>query len=168
MESSCELTRMLSCVNVWLPKVFRKGFCAVLCPPPHIRESCCPCMAGGVNDHSCCCCTSCMSFFFCFFWHMNPLHWRNTLWNWSISLTANYTPTGTISLWSIIPSGFILMFIYIYIVFICYPDRVYIQPDRDYFHTIYYPDRVYSSRSVRKWVCRDRTKTKARMLGDQL
>ena len=29
--------------------------------------------------------------FFCFFWHMNPLHWRNTLWNWSISLTANRT-----------------------------------------------------------------------------
>ena len=29
------------------------------------------------------------------------------------------------------------------------PTGFYIQPDRDYFHTIYYPDRVYSS--VWKW-----------------
>ena len=165
MESSCELTRMLSCVNVWLPKVFRKGFCAVLCPPPPHSWKLLS-MAGGVERSQLLLLYELYVFFlfFCFFWHMNPLHWTNTLWNWSISLTANYTPTGTISLWSIIPSGFILMFLYI--VFICYPDRVYIQPDRDYFHTIYYPDRVYSS--VRKWVCRDRTKTKARMLGDQL
>ena len=151
------------CKRVVTQSVQERFLCCTLPPPPPHSWKLLS-MAGGVNDHSCCCCTSCMSFFFCFFWHMNPLHWRNTLWNWSISLTANYTPTGTISLWSIIPSGFILMFLYI--VFICYPDRVYIQPDRDYFHTIYYPDRVYSS--VRKWVCRDRTKTKARMLGDQL
>ena len=64
-------------------------------------------------------------FFFCFFWHMNPLHWRNTLWNWSISLTANYTPTGTISLWSIIPSGFILMFLYIVFYLLSRPGFTY-------------------------------------------
>jgi len=115
---------------------------------------------GGGNDH--CCCTSCISFF-CFFWHMNPLHWRNTLWNWSISMTANRsyrglqllpvqlypigivwfcTPTGTISLWFSVKyyPDRVYIFIVVYLLYI--PTGFYRQPDRDYFYTLY----IYISR----------------------
>ena len=147
--------------------------------PPTIGESRCKHETGGGNDHCCCTRTSCISFF-CFFWHMNPLHWRNTLWNWSISMTANRsyrglqllpvqlypigivwfcTPTGTISLWFSVKyyPDRVYIFIVVYLLYI--PTGFYRQPDWDYFYTLYiyiYPDRVYCSRCA------------YHMMGDQL
>ena len=115
--------RMLSCVTVWLPNVFRKGFCAVLWPPPP--------------------------------------HHHHKLWNtyyMELKHLTDYELYRGLQLFPVQAAG-------VYpIVWSC-PDRVYtcfcrsilcviptgfyIQPDRDYFHTIYYPDRVYSS--VWKW-----------------
>ena len=114
--------------------------------------------------------------FFCFFWHMNLLHWRNTLVMELKHLTAfeffrglqllpmepagvyaivwYFTPARNISLWSIIPNGFLHSF-----ASICCPDRV--------LHTCttrpgLFPDHLLSqpgvqlSLKVSSLVCRNR------------